>query len=99
MVLNIQVISDLTSFYKDDPDSGIAKADERLASLMDVIESNQLIFSAIEENQFRWADTGRTKADWFQIWTKVKKNLEDCKLGKTPRKGGVFVQRFNKIPL
>jgi len=96
MARNAQIVADLTANWKDDPDSGIAVAQQRLSELVGLVETERIIFSSIEGNQFRWEETGRSQADWFLIWSKVSRNLEDCKAGKRP-KAGLFSPKFNRL--
>lgn len=97
MVSSAQIIRDLTDFYKDNVGNGLIVVATRLSELEAVVESDRLIFSSIEDNQFRWQDEGRTKADWFSIWIRVKNNLLDIQAGKRPGGNGVFRFNFNNI--
>ena len=100
MASNTQIVAELSSYYADDCAAGLAAAQSELDKLRDDVGSDRLIFSAIEGNSFRWAEEGRDPADWFVIWSGVKKRMQDCVDGKTASSGGsVFSAKFNHISL
>ena len=91
-----EIINQLIQHYKDDPAVGVSYATNQLYDLLPRIDEDRVIFSNIEGNIFKWQEVGRTAADWFAIWSKVKKGLQDCLDSVSPARG-IFTPTFCNI--
>jgi len=99
-----EIIRDLVCYYQtkiDADEMTLAEAcnviQEKLDDFLPEMTSDQLIQSTEEGNTFRWSEMGFRVYDWFSIWTKVKKILENSASGLPSKGRGVFGMNFNNI--
>ena len=94
--MNQFLVRQVVNQYKNDIPAGIALATSKMKELLPDIESNQLIRSSIEGNEFRWDNDGHTPADWYAFWSEVKRRLEACLEGEA-QESGIYTASFRHL--
>jgi hypothetical protein len=76
------IIADLITWYADRVDWK-RELDEKVEKYAVLVDGEEIIFSSVNGQQFRWADTALQPSDWFSIYLAVRKGVAEIKAGNS----------------
>ena len=90
------IIADLTTWYASKA-SWKPDLHDKVEHFAGMVDGEEISFSSVNGQQFRWNETALQPSDWFSIYIEVLKRVTAEKAGSDPRPNAGATVNFTSL--